>query len=273
MAMSRPDTRLSTRRAAAGCLWTCLGCALVLLSRPVLGNIRAPEILPQGPSTAAFPVGPAEGLEVLREELSFKCGASCAVEARYRIRAREAVTLDLSFVLPVRAPLRVTVGSKSAPARIADTPEGTLKDADLPALERLNPLPRTFQATFTAPFVAGENTVVVAYDQPLGKHEHGHGYFTKGRFTDFFRYELWPLSEWHHAPGFRIDGEVVIDRPPPSWWKRTFSQPRAVGCFFDRGDRYSLEQRGDQLRLVFRFVDPLPKRLWCHIGDQDLVPR
>jgi hypothetical protein len=244
-----------------------------------MGNIRGPKIVQQVPSTAPFPVDVALGLVVLGEDLTFKCGAQvCEVEARYRIQSRAAVRVKLSFVMPLPAPLRVSVGSADAIADIFSAPAGALRDEDLEhhheGYRELEELPR-YQATFVAHLAEGENSVTVAYRQPLGRFEHDYGYFTNGRFTDFFRYELWPLSEWRHAPGFHLAGTVSIHRSPPSWWRRTFSQPRSLACgngFYDHALR-NLQQRGDDLYLTFLMTDPLPKRLWCHIGDEDLVSR
>jgi hypothetical protein len=113
----------------------------------------------------------------------------------------------------------------------------------------------------------------VTYRQTLGRWERSYGYFRSSRFADFFRYEVWPISRWQHAPGFHIDGSVEIHRPRPSWLRRTFSKVRSVGCRGLGPGAYSaLEQRGDVLRLAFRLADPLPKRLWCFVGDEDLVP-
>jgi hypothetical protein len=234
-------------------------------------------VVPQTPSTAAFPVAAAPDLAVLGEDLSFACEAdpqSCSVVATYRIHAPTAVSVELAFVMPLPAPLTVTVGSGAAATRVRAAPAEALRDEDLNPweLERETaPLPK-YQAVFTAPLVAGENTVTAAYRQPLGKYEHDYGYFSKGRFTDNFRYELWPLDEWRHAPGFSISGTLSIHRPSPSWWTRNFSKARSIGCRGLEGVPHSLSQRGDDLVLKFKIADPLPKRLWCHIGDRDLVP-
>ncbi len=255
-----------------------LALALALPSRPALGNVRAPRVEPETPSTAVFPVDAAIRLAVIGEDLSFKCDAdlhSCSVVATYRIQAASAGSVEFAFVMPLVAPVTVTVGSGPTATRVGAAPAGALRDEDLnPWEQERDPvrLPK-YQTVFTAPLVAGENTVTAAYAQPLGQYEHGHGYFRKGRFTDYFRYELWPLSEWRHSPGFVVSGTLSIHRPSPSWWTRTFSQPRSIGCDGLEGVTHSLSQRGEDLELRFRIADPLPKRLWCHIGDRDLVPK
>lgn len=254
-----------------------LATSFTFLAGSAFANIRAPEVVQQIPSTAPFPADASLGLVVLGEDLTFKCGAQvCDVEARYRIQSHAAVGVTLSFVMPLPAPLRFRVGSTDAIGHTVEAPAGALRDDDLEnrleGYRQLEHLPK-YQATFVAPLAAGENMVTVAYRQPLGRRERGHSYLSKGRFTEFFRYELWPLSEWRHAPGFHLSGTVSIHRPPPSWWKRTFSQPRSLACGKESYDHTlrELQQRGDDLYLTFRMTDPLPKRLWCTIGDEDLV--
>jgi hypothetical protein len=253
-----------------------LAFALALAGSGARANIRAPIVEPQPPSSAAHPVAaPSDLLIVMGESLSFRCDeTSCDVEARYRIRAKEAVNTELAFVLPQASPLAVHVGTQIATVDVSGAPEPAPEDeVQFESVALGKRKLATVQARFPTAFAAGENIVSVSYKQPLGRREYGHGYFSRGRFVDYFRYELWPLSEWKHAPGFRIEGEVVIRRPRPSWWRRLFSTPRSVGC---RGaeplNRVTLEQRGPELHLVFQIPDPIPRRLWCEIGDDDLVP-
>ena len=240
-------------------------------------NIRAPILEPRPPSSAARPVGgPSDQLTVLHEALSFRCSdTSCDVEARYRIAAGAPVTAELAFVSPQASPLVVRVGTAVATIQVTPAPAELVGDAaihgEMRALEEQHLT--AVEARFTASFAAGENIVTVTYQQPLGREEHGHSYFHKGRFTQLFRYELWPLLEWKRAPGFRIDAEVAIHRPRPSWLKRLFSTPRSLGC--DGSEllqNLSLQQRGDELHLTFQVTELMPRRLWCVIGDEDLVP-
>jgi hypothetical protein len=240
-------------------------------------NMRAPRGEPKPPSSAAAAIGMVSGVEVAGETLKFQCEeGSCAVEARYRLRAAAPTTLDLAFVVPSATPVVVHVGGAGAPAMVAAAPPEAFRRKDMDGLADSLDVRRfpVLQARFSANLVVGDNTVVVTYQQPLGQNEEDYGYFHKGRFIEFFRYEVWPLSEWKHARDFRVDGEVTIRRPRPSWWKRTFSNPRSVGC---RGSEpfahAALEQRGDDLRFAFQLTDPLPRRLWCEIGDGDLVPK
>jgi hypothetical protein len=260
--------RVWTARAAA--------CAIALAATTARANIRAPIVEPQSPSSAAHPVTPpGDLLMVLGESLSFRCDeTSCDVEARYRIRAKEAVNTELAFVLPQASPVAVHVGTQIATVDVTGAPDPAPEDdVQFESLALGKHHLATAQARFPAAFAAGENVVSVSYKQPLGRREYGHGYFRRGRFVDYFRYELWPLAEWKHAAGFRIDGEVVIQRPRPSLWRRLFSTPRSVGCRgTDPLNHIALEQRGRELHLVFQIPDPIPRRLWCEIGDDDLVP-
>ena len=273
--------RTPTRRTGRSAALPLAALALIAAGATARANIRAPILEPQPPSSAARPLAPAGDLLLITgETLTFRCGdEACDVEALYRIKARQAITTELAFVLPQAAPLSVRVGTQSATVDASvdvatSEPEPVAEDEIRPETTILAHRHLVaVQARFTAAFVPGDNVISVSYMQPLGRREYGHGYFRRGRFVDFFRYELWPLWEWKHAPGFRIDVEVVISRPVPSWWSRLFSTLRSVGC---RGaeapSRATLEQRGNELHLVFQIPDPIPRRLWCEIGDDDLVP-
>ena len=241
-------------------------------------NLRAPRIEARPPSSALHPLGPVPEVVVLGETLAFHCGATaCDVEARYRITATQAATAKLAFVLPSASPIRVQVGAAPVLVEVEGASPVALRDIRLAALDggssERQPLP-IFEARFEVPFIVGENTIAVTYQQPLGRSEHDYGYFKKGRFVQFFRYELWPICEWKHAPGFRVDVATSIHRPAPSWWKRTFSKVQTASC---RGDApigpAKVQQRGDDLQVSFELAEPLPRRLWCEIGDDDLVPK
>ncbi|HEX2659463.1 MAG TPA: hypothetical protein VHU40_14365, partial [Polyangia bacterium] len=196
-------------------------------------NIRAPLVQPQPPSSALRPSAAAAELQVLDETLAFRCGqADCDVDARYRIKASDPATVELAFVLPTATPISVKVGAAASPIEVTPAPPEFLRSDNSITFETqhlsVGKVP-IFQARFRAALVAGENTVVVTYRQPLGRREYDHSYFSKGRWVQFFRYELWPLSEWKHAPGFKVHIATTIHRPPPSWWKRTFSKVHSVG--------------------------------------------
>lgn len=253
--------------------------ALLVPSLPSMAgaNIRAPQVVPRAPSGALAPAAPSPAIRVLGERLTFTCdAAACDVAAEYRLSSSEPANLALTFILPTPERVTARVGV-ATPVAVTVAPSEPLHEDDVPRDERMGYAgepPPVYQARFSAPVVAGENLLAVTYRQPLGHYERDHSYFKKGRFLDFFRYELWPLAEWQRAPGFQVQGDVVIARPPPSWWQRTFHHVRSIGC---RGlqppAQHALEQRGDQLRFHFQLSEPLPKRLWCFMGDDDLVSR
>jgi hypothetical protein len=151
-------------------------------------NIRAPIVQPQAPSSAARPVlPPGDLLVVLGESLSFRCNdTACDVEARYRVRAKDAVNTELAFVLPQASPVAVHVGTQIATVAVTSAPEPAPEDEV--QFERIGGRHlATSQARFPVAFAAGENVVSVSYKQPLGRREYGHGYFSRGRFVDYFR--------------------------------------------------------------------------------------
>ena len=241
-------------------------------------DTRSPIVEPKPASSAARPLVPAgDLLSVLGESLTFRCAESgCDVEARYRIHARAPLTTELAFLVPQAVPLTVRVGNATAVVDVGASTAEPVNDDEIRSETAILESQHlaAVQARFSAAFTAGETVVSVTYRQPLGRREYGQGYFRRGRFVEFFRYELWPLWEWKHASGFRVDGEVVIQRQPPSLWQRLFSWQRSAGCRSAAqplSNAY-LEQRGTELHLAFQIPDPIPRHLWCEIGDEDLVP-
>ena len=259
------------------CALAMVALSAALAPEVVRANIRAPQVTPRAPSGALVPAAQAAPVRVLGERLTFTCDdAACDVAAEYRVSASAAADLALAFILPTPERVTARVGA-ATPLAVTVGPSEPLHDDDVPREERMGYAdhpPPVYQARFVAPVAAGENLIAIAYRQPLGQYERDHGYLKKGRFLNFFRYEIWPLGEWQRPRDFAVQGEVVITRPPPSWWQRTFHHVRAIGCRgLEPPARHSLEQRGDQLRFHFQLSEPLPRRLWCFIGDDDLVSR
>lgn len=252
------------------------GALLLLLATPAHANLRAPTIVPTGVSAGPLPPAGDAPVEVLNERLSFSCDSNrCNVNATYRIRAQRDVTLSLTFIMatPEKAAAEVNGHSTqvSAAVPLAKLPP----EADIPNDLRQpngNP-PPLFEVTFAAALVTGPNTVRVTYPQPLGREERGHSYWSKGRFLEFFRYELWPIFKWRRPAEFAIDLSITMPRSPPSLWKRWFGTARSIGCEgVDPAQPGTREQQGNTLRYAARIVSQTP-RLWCYLGDEDLVPQ
>jgi len=275
---------MATSRRSTDRLAGALALAVLLVAAApgrARANIRAPQVTPRAPSGALAPSPPSPQVRVLGETLTFTCdAAACDVAAAYRVSASAPADLTLAFILPTDERVMAQVGTASgsgAAIPVTVGPSEPLHDDDVPREERMGYAdhpPPVYQARFTAPVTAGENRIAVTYRQPLGQYERDHGYLKKGRFLDFFRYEIWPLDEWQRARDFQVQGAVVITRPAPSWWQRTFHHVRSIGCRgMEPPARTLLEQRGDQLRFQFQLSEPLPRRLWCFMGDDDLVSK
>lgn len=259
-------------------------------------NLRAPFEILQPPSSAlapppASPASSGPAPRVLAESLDLQGGAPGApyqVRATYRVHAERAADYALSFVLP---------GPAVVQAIVNDAPPQTVASAEPPArprpYDRRDPPPHS--ARFTASLRPGENRITVRYQQPVAQLEHGHSYFSKGRFVDTIRYELWPLREWPLAPDFRLDLEVRIPRPAPGFFARARHRYRMLRCQGVSRPAApqqnpappeqeavppapvvtplttQLLQEGDTLRLQAALSTTFPDTLRCHSGDADLL--
>ncbi len=249
---------------------------LLLLGPPASGNVRAPVVVPEFPSSAL--AAPDPGLTVDGESLRFACGpTSCEVMAQYEVTAVAAVRVHLEFILPVDGPVTaVTNADADAVTVVPAQPLGPAEARALPRGEQK--VPALFRAGFESSLRAGPNTLTIRYTQPLGSEETDYGYGKKqGRMVQRFRYELWPLREWSRGSGFRVRLGVGIDRPAPGWWQRRFGTVKSVTCLssdpstpLPPGRR---EQRGRQLWYEAELGPTLPDRITCYLGDDDLMPR
>jgi hypothetical protein len=254
-----------------------------LLARPAEANLRAPVVDPHAPSGALRADAPE--LQASREILRFTCDAQlCAVTATYLVRSARAMSVGLEFILPTSGQVRASIGGQATPVEIVDA--APLSAGDRQALDWLfvesnrwdvfwyEKKPTLYRARFRGTVPAGESPIRVEYVQPLARKEIRWGYLTRSRFAQRFEYELWPLKEWSRAPDFRIDLQIALVRPPPSWWSRTFGHPRMVGCRWpaDAKERSRWEQRGELLVYERTLGDPFPDRMMCVVGDDDLLP-
>lgn len=240
------------------------------------GNLRAPRVIPESPSSAL--AAPALPLTVEGESLRLVCGAdSCLVTAQYEVRASAASRVELEFILPTGGDVTATTNSDRDTVQVV--PAAPLRPEELRALPphetRAAPL---FRAGFESSLREGSNTLTVRYSQPLGAEEVDYGYLKKeGRMVQRLRYELWPLREWKRDPAFRVKLSVAIDRPAPGWWQRRFGNPRSVACLAsgEAADAIAgrLQQRGGQLWYEAELGPSIPDRITCFVGDEDLMPR
>ena len=235
-------------------------------------NLRAPRHLDQPPSSAlALAADAAASLVVTGETLDFSCETSCQVSAIYSVTATAAGEYAFSFVLPQSA---------AVTAQVNDAPS-TLATAEVARIDKLRHDGETepVEARFRGALRAGANRIVVRYQQPLANHETDYGYFRKGRFIEFFRYELWPLKQWQRAPQFTLRLTVTLPRKPPGFWARHSGKYKIIKCVsvghIGEGNAPiagQLNQRESLLSYEATLHD-FPDRLECSIGDSDLLTR
>ena len=238
-------------------------------------NLRAPRILHVASSGAIG--GAVPSLRVLGERLGFACAESCAVTARYRVQASQGGHYAFEFLLPIEAPVSARVGTTVIAVEARQTALGS---PGWP--QHHNSAPPQYAARFEADLIEGESEIEVSYQQPLGAHEYGYGYFSKGRFVEEFDYLLGPLKEWTLGPEFTIAVTVSMAREPPGWWKRKCGKVRSLTCrdgdaawdapALDRGG--TREQKDQRYVLSFTLHgNDFPNRMSCQIGDEDLLPK
>lgn len=275
----------------------CLMAAWVCAAAPALANLRAPIRVDRAPSTALYPPSgqgePGPALSALGERLVFSCaGSGCRVEAEYRVQAAAAASWTFEFVLPAGQPVTVELGDNRQSAQTVPAEPYSQREAEAFGWTRQGFHPEGLtlhRARFQGALPAGESRIRVSYFQPHSSVEHGHSYFSDGRFVDTVVYELWPLREWSRAAGFRIDLEVRMARDEPSWWASHVGTVRGLRCHqsierlrqpqevpgFDphRSEPISTEpaQQGAQLVLRATLGPEIADRLACDFGDEDLL--
>ncbi len=266
------------RRSAASLAVAVLATAAL----PASANMRAPKVRPEPPSSALHRAG--GDLVALGERLALDCTVEeCRIEAVYRVRAAAAASYAFEFILPARVAVTVQAGGETLPVDLAAAEPDALHAPPLTSefgIALRPPAGTLYAARFTARLPAGESTIVVRYAQRTTAWEAKYGYFTKSRFLHALQYELWPLAEWPLAPDFALDLDVRLARPAPGLWTRLFGTPLALGCSVyetvegrpARRTAGPARQDGDRVVVTARLAAPVPERLMCHIGDQDLLP-
>lgn len=146
----------------------------------------------------------------------------------------------------------------------------TLSDKDSwePAFRHTRPVP-LYQALFNGNVFAGKNIITVKYQQPFMLHEYDYGYFTDGRFVEYFTYYLGPLKEWQLAEDFSLEISISSLRERPErdggWSLR---RARSIDCQLPG---QVVENDSDNLNLRVNIGRDFPDTLTCKMGDSDLL--
>ncbi len=189
---------------------------VLFLVLPAYANMRAPVEVKRAPS--ALRAEQRGKIEVLSESLEFDCPAAysggvnmalfadagCAARVTYRIRS-EAMSVQLAFVYSGTGEVAWQLAGKTFTSKPAPLSPQQKSCPNCPqSLEKLQ------TAVQVLDLAKGENTLVIAYRQPLEFRESGHSYFSAGKWKQGFSYELWPIAEWQWAPGFHADLRLSI---------------------------------------------------------------
>lgn len=179
---------------------------------PLFANMRAPVHVEHGSSELR---GMPADLRVLGETLDFQCpeaykgkpdfaafaARACRVRVLYRISATAATQVKLVFVFAGKGEVTWKHGGKAFNSRAA-----ALKSADKKVCRYCPEDMKNIQAAEQVlDIVPGNNEIEVSYDQALSYDESGHSYFSDGKWSQGFSYELWPLAEWQWAPDFSAE--------------------------------------------------------------------
>lgn len=206
---------------------------LLLLPAAADANLRAPWQVSRFPSFSMLPV---QGLEVLSEDLAFECGSlykgdpdegkllasSCKVTALYKVRAAAGVSAQFEFISQSDKSFSAAVNGKPEQVQTSQFKAGELAEAYEARCRHCSGAESALtRARFLGALKPGENTILVAYMQPLTSNEISYGYFQESRWSQGFGYELWPLKEWKRAKDFRL--RLRISMPKPGLFSRMWS--------------------------------------------------
>lgn len=253
---------------------------LVLLSlgasAPAWANLRAPKEYPGQISSALYP---SPALEVQKEELSLGCdGNFCDVQAVYHLQAERAASVDLEFILPLRAEVEARLGDTRLEVAATEETELTpqeaqsVKQRDSLGYHEEGEVSSLYRARFQAALPAGASTLTLRYRQRVAAREADYGYFVDSRFVRSVQYEVWPIKQWRRSPDFTLELEIRLKNEDPGWWASTFGTLKGLVCVAgDQGHVLRGQQQGDAL-VLRQALRSLPDQLVCHMGDEDLLP-
>lgn len=184
---------------------------------PLYANMRAPVHVEHGSSELR---GMPADLRVLGETLDFQCpeaykgkpdfaafaARTCQVRVLYRVSATAATQVKLVFVFAGKADVTWKQGAKVFKSKAA-----ALKATDKKVCPYCpEDMKNIFAAEQNVDIVPGTSEIEVSYEQALSYDESGHSYFSDGKWSQGFSYELWPLAEWRWAPDMYADVKFSV---------------------------------------------------------------
>lgn len=255
--------------------------SLCILPAASYANLRAPVHIDRGSTGLKSENGGS--LKILGETLEFQCPESyagkpdfelfavraCQARVRYRISAASAEHVKLEFIfsgfgnvawrlrdkLTTTEPRPIKITGRKICSSCPDSMKNLLSASEVISLEQ------------------GENELEISYRQALSYDERGHGYFSDGKWTQGFSYELWPIAEWQWAE--KASAELKFNIVARSGFLGIGYKGDTMKCFLDENgtsDEIAIkrEEMTDILRRVSA-VFPLKKssqRLRCSYGAE-----
>lgn len=184
-------------------------------------NLRAPVHIERAGSALKAETA---ALKILGETLEFHCPQShtgkmdfelfatraCDARVRYRILAEKTEQVKLTFVFSGSGNVIWRQGTK-----IQTVASRSMKIDDRKTCLFCPDSMKTSQIAEQAiTFEKGESELEISYRQALSYDERGHGYFSDGKWTQGFTYELWPIAEWQWAESVTAEIKFSIGARP-----------------------------------------------------------
>jgi hypothetical protein len=177
---------------------------LLLLPQAATANLRAPVNITSASGTLT---GVSEKrVRVLGETLDFRCPSAHVGKPDYRVfetsNCHGTITYDIEAEETTATFQFVYSGGSSVIWQLGDARHrSAARKMTSTETKSCTYCPREMQNLFVSEqqlrLLPGHNQLTVEYDQSLFYSEHGHGYFSGGKWQQGFAYELWPIAEWN----------------------------------------------------------------------------
>jgi hypothetical protein len=256
------------------------------------GNLRAPEISMQGPSSTIY--GGGSGLVVAGVGLDFDChidrsdiprDSMCDIVVHYRIVADSEITVNLQFIAPTEGDLHWKLGESSGTAafvyetRTEDVPAALAEllnnksfnsEADEEYHDWYSSLRWIYRAEFEVTLQDGEQLLEIRYQHPPGHIEYDYGYFRSSKFVHFVSYEIWPIKQWQLAEDFKMDFRVQICDAVSGFWSGLRGRAEGAVLLDESRERLVPDSSGNnEGDLRYEWIwnsDDLPDRITLFSG-------
>jgi hypothetical protein len=248
----------------------------LILPATAFANMRAPVRIERAHTLVKSEQ--AGKIKVLAETLEFHCPESyqgkpnteifsvraCDTRARYKIAA-DGESVKLTFLFSGTGRVTWKHGDKifTGEARVFKK-DGSPRCSYCP-----DSIKNVLAAEQTLDLAKGENDIEISYRQGLAYDEHGHGYFSDGKWIQGFTYELWPIAEWQWGEKFAL--ELKFSVAARSGFLGVGYKNDTMRCFIDENgkereislihDKVTNDRRTTTAHIG---LEKKPQQLRCH---------